>query len=83
MSTVKLRYTDKCNKCGFFLAPGDGPILLGMPNIELLNILRITLDIIGKPHESRTFDSLKLETSDSPHCRTNKALQIKTDRACA
>ena len=36
---------------------GDGPALLAMPDIELLNTLKVTCEIIGDPHESRKFDS--------------------------
>ena len=38
------------------VVPGDGLALFGMPDIELLIILRITCDITGKPHESGKFD---------------------------
>ena len=52
MCTVKLRHKDKCFKCTFFVVPGDGLALLGMSDIDLQSILRITCDIIGEPHES-------------------------------
>ena len=41
MCTVRLRYRDKIAKCRFFVVPGDGPVLLGMPGIELLDILKV------------------------------------------
>ena len=31
----------------FFVVPGDGDALLGMPNIEVLNILQINYNTIG------------------------------------
>ena len=43
MCSVKLNYKDECVKCRFFAVPGDGPVLLGMPDIELLSILKITV----------------------------------------
>ena len=73
MCTVKLRHKDNCVKCRLFVVPGDGPSLLGMPDIELLSILRATCDIIGEPHESRKFNSQRIEISDIPSCRTNEA----------
>ena len=76
MCTVKLRHKDKCVTCRFFLGPGDRPALLGMPDLKLLSILRITCDVIGKPHESRKVDSQTMEMSISPSCRTNEAPQI-------
>ena len=81
MCTVKLRHKDKCVRCRFFVVSGDIPVLLGMLDIELLSILRMACDIIGEPHESGKFDLQTIETSSSPSCRANEALQIKTDRA--
>ena len=48
MCTVKLRHKDKCIKFGFFVELGDGPALEGMLDTEVLSILRITCDLIGK-----------------------------------
>ena len=38
---VKKRHNDKCVKCRFFVMPGNDLALLGMPDIELLNIIRV------------------------------------------
>ena len=65
MYTVKLRHKDKSVKCRFFVVPGDGPALLGMPDIALLSILGITCDIISEPHESRKFESQTIDMSNS------------------
>ena len=59
MCTVKVRYKDKSTKYRFFVVPGYSPTPIGIPDIELLNILRITCDVRSKPHESRKFNSLK------------------------
>ena len=37
---------DKVFKCGVFVLPGDSPVLLGMLDIEVLGILRITYEVI-------------------------------------
>ena len=63
-------------KYRFLVVLGDGPALLGMPDIKLQHILKITCKAIGHPHESRKFDSQTIEASDSPSCKTNKAQQI-------
>ena len=63
--------------------PGDGPVLLMMPDIELLDRLKITCELIGDPHESSNFNLQTIETFSSPSCRANKALQIKTDKVDA
>ena len=38
------------------------------------------MTMTGEPHESKGFDSHKIEMSYSPICRTNEAPQIKKDR---
>ena len=35
---VKIGNNNKCKTCIFFVVPGDGETLLGMPDIELLNV---------------------------------------------
>ena len=58
--------------------PGGSPALLGMLDIEVLNILKITVDEMGDPHESRKFDSQTIEASNGPSCKTkpNRSRQI-------
>ena len=51
--TVKIRQKYKCVKCRFYAVSGDGPVLLGMPDIKYLIMLKIPCNIIGRPHESR------------------------------
>ena len=46
--TIRLRHKDQDVKCSFFVVPGHGPELIGMLDIELLNILKI----IGDPYEA-------------------------------
>ena len=45
MCTVILRHKDKIAKCRLFVVPGDGPALLGIPDIELLGIVKITCEV--------------------------------------
>ena len=71
MCTVNYDPKDKCIKYRFFVIPGNGPTLIGIPDIDLLRILRITCDLIGESHENRKFNLQTRETSDSPSCRTN------------
>ena len=65
MCTVKLRHKNKSAKCRFLVLPGDGPALLGMSGIELLNVLRIKCNVIGELPENRKFDSQTIEASTS------------------
>ena len=55
--TLRLRHKDKTAKCRFFTEPGDGPVLLGIPDIKVLDILKIMCELMGDPHKSRMFDS--------------------------
>ena len=59
--TFKLRHIDKGSKCQYFVVPGDSTALLGIPDIKVLSILRITQDTIGEPNESRRFDSQTID----------------------
>ena len=77
MCTVRLRCKDKTAKCRFSLVPGDGPVLLGMPDIEVLNIPRIICEGMGGIHKSRIFNSQKMEASNSPSCKVNKPHRSK------
>ena len=76
--TVRLRHNDNNAKCRFFVVLGDGPALLGVPDIEMLNILKTTCEMIGDPHESRKFNLQTIEVPNGTSCRANKSLQIKT-----
>ena len=80
MCTVKLRHKDKSAKCRFFIGPGEDLALLGMPCIELLNVLRITCKVISDPHEGRKFDSQTTEAFNSPCCRMKRAPHNETDK---
>ena len=42
---VRLKHNDKIVRCTFFVVPGDGQALLGMPDIELLDILKIMCEV--------------------------------------
>ena len=44
--SIKLRHKDKIARCRFFVVPGDGQELLGMPDIELLSILKIMCEVV-------------------------------------
>ena len=55
--TVKLNHKDNVNKCRFFVVPGDGQVLLGTLDIEMLCILKITCEVTDGQQASRKFDS--------------------------
>ena len=80
MFTVRLRHKDKIAKCRLFLVPGDAPVLQGMPDIELLDILKIICEVMRDQHKSRMLDSQKIQASSGPSFKTNKVQQTKIDQ---
>ena len=59
--------------------PGDGTVLLGMPDIKLLDRLKITCKVMRGPHEGGKFDFPTMQTSKNPNCKANRTQQIKAD----
>ena len=57
---------------------GDGLALLGMPDIEMLDILKIMCEVMGGPHKSRMVSSQTMQASNGPSCKANKVQHIKT-----
>ena len=53
MCRVKIEHNDKHKICNFFVVPGNGQALLGMPDIELLNILTISYHTVGTEKEDK------------------------------
>ena len=50
---VKIEHNNKQKICNFFAVLGNGQVLLGMPDIEILNILSINCNTVGT-HETDT-----------------------------
>ena len=44
--TVSINYKDNNMKCEFFVVPGNGQLLLGMPDTAALNIINVKIDSI-------------------------------------
>ena len=77
--TVGSRHEDKIARCRFFLVPGDGLMLLGMPDIKLLNLLKIMWGVVGDQKADRKFKSQTIWLSNGPKCKANTGQQIKAD----
>ena len=58
-------------------------MLLGVPDIELLDILKIFCEVMGDSHESKNFGSETIQVSSVLSCKANKVQQIKADNADA
>ena len=56
---VTIEYKNNRRKCEFFVGPGNGQVLLGMPDTAALNIVNINID------------SLETEDTQRDNCSTN------------
>ena len=79
MCTVKLRHKDKTNRCRLFVVPEDGPTLSGMPDIELLDILKIISDVVEGQHADRKLESQVIELSSAYSCKNITDLDSSSD----
>ena len=50
--TVKIEHKNKNKMCKFFVVPGNGQALLGMPDIDVLNIISIDIHSIGTEYDA-------------------------------
>ena len=51
-------------KCRFFVVPGGGPVILGMPDTEVLGILKITCEVTDSQQAGKKFDSQFTKPTD-------------------
>ena len=54
-------------------------MLLGLPDIKLLDILKIICGVMGDQQADRKFDSQTIHPSNGSSCKANKAQQIMTN----
>ena len=82
--SVVIENINKCKKCIFFVVPGDGDALLGMPDIELLNILQINCDTTGTKEEERGMNYNQSKKNaikvGSKQCCTNTGMEKDCDK---
>ena len=74
-----MRHKDKIDKFSVFVVPGDGPALLGMPDIEVLDLLKIMYEVMGDPNKSRMLNFQSIQAFNNPSCKANKVKEIKAD----
>ena len=55
--------------------PGDGPVLLGMPDIKLLNLLKIMCEVVEGQQPDRKFDFQIIQPSNGPSSEEKTADQ--------
>ena len=59
--TVRLRHKVIIAKCRSFLVLGKSQALIGMPDIKLLDILKIMCNVMGNPQFGRMFHSQTIQ----------------------
>ena len=57
--TVTMEYKNNRRRCELFVVPGNGQVLLGMPDTAALNIINVNID------------SLEAENAHTENCNTN------------
>ena len=67
------------NVLNVFVVPGNGPALLRMPDIKLLNIVRVMCETIDNKTNDRKFDVQIRHAAENQNCSTNRSLQTKLD----
>ena len=68
---IKLRHKDMIARCRFFVVPGHGPALLGIPDTEFLGILKIMCNVPEGQQTDRKYDSETMEPSSALSCKVN------------
>ena len=61
--------------------PRDGPALLGMPDIELLGILKIMSEEEEGQQAARKFNSQTIKQPSAPSCTANIDRKIRSNNA--
>ena len=79
MYIVRFIHKNKIAKCRFFVVSGDGSALLGLPDIKLLDILKIICETMEDQQADKRFDFQTIQPSNNPSFDTNKAQQIRAD----
>ena len=78
---MKLRHKDKVVRCRFFVVPGYTQALLGIPEIELHDKLKIMCDVIEGQHTDRKFDPQTMKPPCPLSCKANTDVEYKSDNA--
>ena len=79
MCALKLRHKIELSRCRFFVVPGDNLVLIGVPDIESFDILKIACDLVRDQQADRKFNS-QTQPSNGPSCKAHKGQEIKTDK---
>ena len=69
----------KVARCRFYVVLGDSPAFLGMPDIELLGIMKIMCDVIEGQQADRMFDSQIIEPFSALSCKANTDIEGRSD----
>ena len=64
-------HKDKQKPCKFFVVPGEGPSLLGMPDVETLELLSVNCNTIEPGQMNRQINEHRMQDKSN----TNKAFK--------
>ena len=81
MCTVRQIHADKIARLRIFVVPGDDPALQGMPEIELLDILKIICEVVGGQQGDGKFDFQTIQLVNAHSCKAYTDWEIKSDNA--
>ena len=86
---VKLEHDSEHKVCSFIVVPDNGQVLLGMPNIEILNILTINCNTLGTEEADKdvtcstntpdTHDKSTMQIQDQKLASKKESVQAKTE----
>ena len=63
--------------------PGDSPVLLWIPDIELLGTLKIMCEVVGGQQADREVNSQTMQLSNGPSCKANTNRNFKSNNVDA
>ena len=70
--TVKLQHKNNAAKCKFSVVPGDAPVLFEKLDIEVMEILKITCEVINSQQTGRKFNPQITQTTGVLKCKTHR-----------
>ena len=78
MCTGRLGHKDKVAISRFFVVPADDPLLLGMPDIELLGLPKIMCEVVRDQQADQKFRFQTIQATSGSSCKENTGKWIKT-----
>ena len=68
------RYKDKHKVCRFFVVPRGGPVLMGMPDVEMLDFLIVKFNTLEQRRHTREINE---QSREDKSCAKNNRMFIQ------